>query len=136
MAGSMKNGPNVTVSNSFLKFFCYYLLTFVSLSGVCSYQVISGLSISSYCTKGSREFNCIGHLLPGTKAHIHCKFGYEKSPSGFNSKLTCLDTGEWDLEALECQQDCGRVTSHSTPLLSRGQFFLISLIFLDLSSYS
>ena len=42
------------------------------------------------CHREGEAFDCINHLLPGTKATIYCHSGYKRPPTGFNLELTCL----------------------------------------------
>ena len=62
---------------------------------------------SFFSRKKRKSFPCSGHLRPGTKAYISCQTGYLEPTSGVIPELTCLESGQWDLEAHKCEADCG-----------------------------
>ena len=101
------------------------LLQLLLLTGKCSYQEISGISVSADCERNGQEFHCTGHLLPDTKATIRCRYGFEKPKRPINPELTCLASGVWSHKAHECNPVSETVTAQSSRL-SEGycSFFL------------
>ena len=109
--GRRRNGLNATVS-SHLKIpggFPYIFTNFLSILpiGKCPNDEITGLTISANCKRNRKSFPCSGHLKSGTKAYISCRSGYLEPTSGVIPELTCLESGQWDLEAHKCEADCG-----------------------------
>ena len=84
-------------------------------------------SVLTSCERKNEAFPCSGHLLPGTKATIRCKIGYER-PEGVNSELTCQESGQWNLQAFKCQSICGRVKMHLSSRIFEGSFFLFKFV--------
>lgn len=74
----------------------------------CSPMILLGITITSRCEINNEIISCRQPLRPNTIARITCATGYRK-PTGtvFTDVLHCEDNGEWDFNALRCEQICG-----------------------------
>ena len=101
------------VQNKFIYFHFFYCVA------LCPLKEIPGQGIKPICKRNRRTILCSDDLLPGTIATIHCRSGYVEPAYIVNRKLTCLESGQWSHQALQCEADCG-VVMDSTTLMHGG----------------
>lgn len=91
----------------------------------CSASVITSITFlaSCYLKNNNRDsvVRCTDPAVPGTKAHIICKYGYENQRTP-EQMVTCENDGRWSPLPTECAQICGERAAEGTPLIFGGEY--------------